>query len=125
MNEWTPDASLTWDAGTWTVRLNVTTANASIQWTDTYICKVNSTCTNSSATTIGSLTGQTTSLGTTGVKTHSVTGSAVTPSAGDKVVVMICHTNVSANMNQTFAWTPNQLVDSPFSSGATGTLSKT
>src|SRR5262245_1390672 len=110
---WIPAAGTTWAAGTWTVRVNITTANASIQWTDTYICQVSSTCSN--IATIGSLTGQTTSLGTTGVKTHSVTGSAVaSPGGTDKILVLMVFQNVSANMSQTFQWTPNQIINTAF-----------
>ena len=101
-----------WGAGNWTIRLNITTANSNITWTGTFICRINSSCV--SQETIGSLTGQTTSLGTTGVKTHTVSGSAVTPGAGDKVMVILRFTN-SDNMNsQAFGYTPNQNIDAPF-----------
>src|SRR5262245_22125352 len=79
MYEIQPGSSAAWNSGNWTVRLNVTTANANITWTDTYICRLNSS--NVSQATIGSLTGQSTSLGTTGVKTHTVSGSSQTPAA--------------------------------------------
>lgn len=121
--ELTVGAGVQWDAGTWTVRLNITTANANIQWTATHICHVSSTCV--SQATIGSLTGQTTSLGTTGVKTHSVTGSSRTPAAGDKVLIQVVHTNVSGSMSQTFGWRPDQLISAPFSTGVSGTLAMT
>lgn len=121
--EWVPGSGVTGSSGTWTVRLNVTTANANLNWTATHICRVSSGCVNQE--TIGSLTGQSISLGTTGVKSMNVTGSAVTLGSTDKVLVMIVHTNSSGVMSQTFGWTPNQVIDSPFSAGVSGTFSKT
>src|SRR4029453_16424859 len=99
-----------WAAGSWTFRLNVTTANATVTWTDTYICRLNSA--NVSQATIGSLTGQTTSLSTTGVKTHTVTGAAQTPAASDKVYIVLVFNCTGAN--QTLGVTFNQNIDSPF-----------
>src|SRR4029434_1901476 len=115
-----------WAAGSWTVRLNVTTLNTTVTWTDTYICRLNSA--NVSQATIGSLTGQTTSLSTTRVKTHTgtgaarnpatrvqahtVTGAAQTPAAGDKVYIVLVFNCTGAN--QTLGVTFNQNIDSPF-----------
>src|SRR4030095_14560349 len=99
-----------WAAGSWTVRLNVTTLNTTVTWTDTYICRLNSA--NVSQATIGSLTVQTTSLSTTGVKTHTVTGAAQTPAAGDKVYIVLVFNCTGAN--QTLGVTFNQNIDSPF-----------
>src|SRR5262245_17206206 len=70
MFEIVPTSSAVWSSGNFTVRLNVTTANANVTWTGTFICRLNSS--NVSQATIGSLTGQTTSLSPTGVKTHTV-----------------------------------------------------
>jgi hypothetical protein len=111
MMEIVPAAGVTWSSGTWTVRLNVTTLNANITWTATYICRLNSS--NVNQATIGSLTAQTTSLGSTGVKTHSVTnGSSQTPGAGDKAYI-VCVFSVANSNNQSFGWTPNQAIDTP------------
>lgn len=105
---------MTWSAGTWTVRLNVTTANMNLTWTDVYICRTSSGCFNSA--TIGSATGLAKSLGSTGVLSQAVTGAAQTPSAGDKVMIAFVFSN-AAMSTQTFNYTPNQLIDSPFVSG--------
>lgn len=116
-----PPSDTGWASGNWTVRLNVTTANSLVTWTDTYICRLNSS--NVSQATIGSLTGQSISLGSTGVKTMTVSGSAQTPNAGDKVYIVIIVSVVTTN-NQSFGITWNQAVSSPFTKTTTLTASK-
>ena len=103
--------SVSWDSGNWIVRINVTSENMFCTWSATYICRVNSSCT--SQATIGSLTGQSTSLASTGVKTHTVSGSGQTPSAGDKVLAILLFDNSSMS-GQNVGITPDQDIDSPF-----------
>ena len=117
--EITPEAGATWGAGDWTVRVNVTTAQANVTWSETHICRLNSS--DVSQATIGSLTGQTTSMATTGVKTHTVSGSSQTPGAGDKVYIVIVLA-AGAN-NRSIAVTPDQLITSPFTA-ASGQLNQ-
>ena len=106
-----PDSGVSWDAGTWTVRFNVTTENMFLTVTEIYICRVNSSCTNQE--TIGSATGLSISLSSAGVKSQTVSGSAVTPSAGDRVTICLVVNN--SNMNrQTATITKDQDIDSPF-----------
>lgn len=105
-----PDGS-TWAAGDWVVRLNVTTAQTTVSWDATYICRVNSGCT--SQATIGSLTGQAISLSPTGVKSMTVTGSAQTPGAGDKVIIVLLFDN-SNSCTRNVGLTPSENIDSPF-----------
>jgi hypothetical protein len=100
-----------WNAGTWTVRLNITTAITGPTWEECYVCRVNSGGTNQA--TIGSVTAQAISLATTGVKSVTISGSAQTPAAGDKVYVVLVFSNSQA-CTRTFAYTPNQNIDSPF-----------
>lgn len=101
-----------WLAGTWTVRLHINTANANVTWTDCFICRVDSGCTNQA--TIGSVSSLGISLGSTGVKTATVTGAAQTPNANDKVVVLLAFTNSAASLQST-GIIDDQLIDSPFS----------
>lgn len=115
MFEFTPAAGVTWDAGDFVVRLNVTGAIANAQWTATYVCRLNSSGTNQA--TIGSLTGQTTSVATTGVKTHTVSGAAQTPGVGDKVYIVLVLTAITGN-NKIMQFTPDQLITSPFTAPA-------
>ena len=108
-----------WGPGTWTVLLNVTTAQSgtSITWTDVFICRVNSS--GVSQATIASKTALAIALSTTGVKTATVTGGlAQVPNAGDKVYAVLAFTNSSSSQARTFSFTPNQTISGPF--GITG-----
>lgn len=97
-------ADTTWGAGDWTVNVNVTTAQASVTWTATYICRMNSS--DVSQETLGSLTGQTTSMATTGTKTHTVNqAGTATPSVGDYAYIVVILT--AAANNRTIAYTPS------------------
>lgn len=104
-------AGVSWDGGTWTVRLNVTTSNHQVALDAIYICRVNSSCTNQA--TIGSVTALADNLGSTGVRSHNVTGSAQSPSAGDKVIVVLLFDNMQA-MPQDIGFTPSEIITSPF-----------
>jgi hypothetical protein len=101
-----------WLGGTWTVRLNINTANSNVTWTNVDICRVSSGCVNQAS--IGSTSGLGISLGSTGVKTATVTGSAQTPSANDKVIILLGFTNAAASAQNTVI-VDDQLIDSPFS----------
>ena len=107
----TIDAGTTGASGTWTVRLNVTASNMNLTISAIHICRVNSSCANQE--TIGSATGLSISLGTTGVKTQTVTGSAVTLGVGDGVMVGFTIVN-GAMTTQAFGFTPSVNIDSPF-----------
>ena len=65
----TVGSNVSWAAGTWTVRFNITTANMNLTCTSIYICRISSG--NVNQATIGSATGLSISLGTTGVKTQT------------------------------------------------------
>lgn len=101
----------TWSAGTWTWRFNVTVANMNITLTDVYICRVNSFGGNQA--TIGSSTGLSVSMGTTGVKSGNITGSSQTPLAGDNVIIIFQFLN-GAMSNQFFSVINDQIIDAPF-----------
>lgn len=100
-----------WNAGTWTINLNVTTANASITWDRLNICRLSSGCVNQAS--IAFATGLGISLSTTGTKTATAPGSAQAPSAGDKVMVLLAFDN-SSGSTVSFGYTPNLTIDSPF-----------
>ena len=116
MFEMQPANGGTWGAGNYVVRLNITTANSAATWIATYVCRFNSGCTNQE--TIGSLTGQSTGLGSTGVKTHTVSGSSVTPADNDKVYVILVVDFAADHGNVAFNFTPDQLIDTPIVAGA-------
>jgi hypothetical protein len=108
-------SGVSWDAGTWTIRLNITASNMNLTWSQVYVCRINSTCVNQE--TIGSNTAVNISLSTTGVKSTTVSGSAVTPSAGDKVLIVLAFTN-GAMSSQSAQYTPDQDIDSPFTASS-------
>jgi hypothetical protein len=82
------DPGLTsWDAGNWVTGINVSSADANVQWTDTCVFELNSGGTY--VATVGTLNGQTTAMSTTGLKTHTVSGSAESPTATDRIQVVI------------------------------------
>jgi hypothetical protein len=104
-------AGITWSSGTWTFRVNITSANMNITWNECQIERVNSSDVCQGG--IGIATGLAISLGSTGVKSANVSGSAQTPSVGDYVIIsMIC--NNGAMTAQSFTWTSDQDIDSPF-----------
>lgn len=78
-------------SGSWTVSLDVTTATSGMEWAATCIWE------ESSGGLVGSLTGQTTDLGTTGVKQQVVSGSATTMASSDEVVVVLVFENTNAH----------------------------
>ena len=104
-------AGYSWDAGTWTIPVNVTTANSNLTIASCFVCRVNSGCTNQS--TIGSATSLGISCGSTGVKNITVTGAAQSPAATDRVVIVVTFTN-SKSSSQTVGITGNQTINTPF-----------
>ena len=118
MFEMQPANGGNWGAGDYVIRLNITTANSNATWIATFVCRFNSACV--SQETIGSLVAQTISLGSTGVKTHTVSGSAVTPADNDKVYCVLVVDFAADHGNVSFNFTPDQLVDTPIvAAGAT------
>ena len=102
--------NISWNAGNWTVNLDVNVANANVTWVGLDICRISSGCVSQASIATQSLS---INLGTTGVKSTTVTGVAQNPSAGDKVVVLLSFTNSAATLQ---SWTVNsdQPIVSPF-----------
>lgn len=92
-----------WAAGNWVTGVNVSTGGSGVQWTTTCVLQLNSGGTL--VNTVGSLTGQTTDLGSTGLKTHTVSGSAETPTATDRIQVVTVFKNTNAHGNASFSCT--------------------
>ena len=84
--------SVSWDAGNWTVRLNVTTENMFLAWSRVRIHRYNSSCVLQEAVALDTID---ISLEAVGVKSTVVSGDGQTPSAGDKVVVSFHERNHS------------------------------
>lgn len=104
----------TGDSGSWSIPLNVTTANMNLalNGADVSAGRMNSSCIFQDEF-ISSGSWSSTDLGTTGVKTYTATGLARTFAAGDLVRICIGVTNSSMS-NQAFSFTPNQIVVTPF-----------
>lgn len=112
--EMVPVTGDNWNAGLYTVPINVTGAQALLRWEKTYICRLNSACT--SQETLGTLTPAPILMSPTGVKTMQVNGSAVaSPAAGDKILV-VCQFS-SLLVGATCNMRPDQLITTPLTSG--------
>ena len=107
-----------WPAGTWTVRLNVTTGNANLDFESLDICRVDSGGT--SQATIGTLTSTVTL--TSGVHTFNVTGSADAGAAASDRFYAVGGIAIdpAAHGTQTVTVTNDQLIDTPFSAPPAG-----
>lgn len=107
-------SGVTWDAGTWTVPFNVTTGNMNLDLDiNSTIYRVNSSCTNQAEMDAGA-NWDASDMGSAGVFTATFSTGAQTPSVGDKVRICIRVLN-SAMTDQSFEFTPDQNIASPFS----------
>ena len=112
------DVADTWAAGNWTVRVNLTGGNADVTLEEVHICRVNSSCVNQE--TLGSNTGL--GLSTTGGQQNVVVNqpSAASPSAGDKIIIVLVFTNAATMGNQKTQLTHDQLITSPYVAAGAG-----
>lgn len=103
-----------WNAGTWTVRLQVgSSGNNNVKLIAVYICRVNSS--NVSQATIGSNTSVNTTITANSVITVNVTGSAQTPSANDYVnIVYVFENTIPTPSTLSFTVKSNQIINSPY-----------
>lgn len=104
-----------WDAGTYTVRVNVTTAQANLEFAEVYVCRANSSGINQA--TVGSLTGLTEAL-SAGTHTFNVTGSSQTAGATDVVYIVLVIFNTQPHADQTGYFTPSLVINTPITSTA-------
>ena len=106
-----------WDAGDWTINVNVTTAAANTTIEQCHVCRVNSSDVNQQ--TLGSATGLGIAVSATGVKTITVNqGSAATPSVGDNVIIVLALTNANS-CTRTLGITPDQTITNAYTDAAT------
>lgn len=113
----TPDLGITdWTAGDYVVRFDVASQTTRLTWEDTYVCRVNSSCTNQE--TIGSLTSQATALSSVGVVSHTISGSSTTAAATDRLVFVLAFSNNHEHGgDDPVGYIPSQLIDTPFDDG--------
>jgi hypothetical protein len=104
-------AGTAWNAGTWTINIDVTQGATGVTLTNAYLCRVSSS--NVNEATIGSATGLNIDMSATGVKTLTIAGTAQTPAAGDFVELIVGFSN-STSSHPVVYWKPNQVINSPF-----------
>ena len=100
----------TWQAGTYTVRLNVTTAVALLVLREVHVCRVNSSCVSQEI--VGNNTGLSISMAITGVKTVDVEGVEQSASATDRIYIVLIF-EATNHASLTFGFTPDQNIDTP------------
>lgn len=111
-------AGASWDAGTWTIPINFTNGHMDITLDQVRICRVNSSCVNQESLGSESGIGFNTAGGQT---TRNITGSSVaSPSAGDRVAIVLVFDKASSHSSRSFDITPNQTITCPFTVAATG-----
>lgn len=98
----------TWQSGTYTVRLNVTTAVANLNLIEVHICRVNSSCVSQEI--VGSSVGLGISMGTIGVKNVDVIGSEQSANVTDRIYIVFIFHAVN-HTNPIFGFTPDQNID--------------
>jgi hypothetical protein len=107
-----PAAGINWNAGTWTVRFNITSSNMFLTVIEIYICRQSSACTF--VENLGSATGLSIGIGSTGVISQTVSTSAPSEvNTGDIVSICVVFQNTTMS-DHSFTWLPNQNIDSPF-----------
>lgn len=100
-----------WEAGDYVMRLNVIGANMNLTWTSTFVCERTS---GGVFNTVASLTGQATSLGSTGVKTHTINRSTnFTANSTASVLFIIMVFANGAMTEQAFQINNDQNIDTP------------
>ena len=97
-------------SGNWTVRFEVTSSNMNITWDAIGIAGVNAAVTGASI--VYQVTGLAISCATTGVKSHTGAGAAITTNT-DHIQISLGFSNGDTMMTQTLGITPSQNVDSP------------
>ena len=101
-----------WDSGTYTWRLNITTTSATVTLEEVHVCRLNSSLVSQES--LGSSTGLGQSLGSSGVISGNVTGSAATASASDVVAFIYVFSNShSHGGDDPVGITPNQVLNTP------------
>lgn len=100
----------TWQAGSYTVRINVTSpAPVGSLWVETHVCRVNDAC--GVVSTVGSATGKAIALsGAAGPRQMVVTGSQSTGDAADRIYIVLTASHPSST---SLGITPDQVIDTP------------
>jgi hypothetical protein len=98
-------------SGTWTWRLDVTNGNMQCELDHVFICHVDSGY--SAKNTLCSVESLATSITNANVYSGTLTqNNSVTIAAGDKIILLFGFNNLQG-MENTFGYTPSQLIDAP------------
>jgi len=105
------DLPLTWQAGTWIVRLNVVDSDMDITLEEVHICRLDNNF--NTLATVGKSPDLDISLGSVGVKIVEINGSLQNGSVGDVAYIICGFKNRRKMHDQHFGVIFNQLVDTP------------
>lgn len=101
----------TWGSGTWVVPINFSNGDMNVTLQEVHVCRVNSSCTNQES--LGSTTGI--GYATNGGETTvNVTGSSTTPTAGDRVLIVVAFSSNSSHSDNIVEITRNRTITCPF-----------
>lgn len=109
-----------WESGTWTFRIEITTANMNITSWDCMICRLTSGCVN--AGTVVSEGFGTGDFSTTGVKSGTASGSAQAGASSTDLIFVALGAG-AGTMTQTFGYKPSQNIDTPINQNANCSVS--
>lgn len=109
-----PNAT-SWPAGDWVVPINVTVKNNFMYLEEVHICRVGTDGANNCASkgSVGSQTGLGMQLNSTGVKTITISGSAQTADAGDRIYIVCVLRNAHNSQSQAIQVKADQVVTTP------------
>ena len=111
-----------WNAGAWTIRLNVTSNHPAIYWREAHVCRVNSA--GVSQESIGSNLTIDQQMGSSGVKTAHVSGAASPGALASDTVYIVCvFENLEPFTSNALGITPDQDIDTPLVVGDVSVLS--
>lgn len=106
-----PSSATSAPSGNYVMRLNITTANMNLTWTKIDLIEINGSC--GTVQTLGTTSSLGISLGTTGVKSATITlGSPVSITSGNPLAFRLYFSNGAMSV-QSAADTNNQLIDTP------------
>lgn len=112
-----PSAGTSWDAGTWTIPIHVSSAGNQVTLQEVKILHISSA--NTQLAQLGS-TEPAADVGTTGTITATITGSSATPGTSDTVVIVGGFIMTNSMVSRAFGITPDQTISSPFTTAAGG-----
>lgn len=112
-----PADSVTFDGGSATFRIEVTTANMNLEWDRVQVARLNSSCVLQE--TLDNFTGLAIDCSTGGVKSTTQTLSAAsTHDSGDRICVFFEFINTAMGGSSDLGVTPSQDIDTPWTAQA-------